>query len=678
MAGPLLEFETELFLSLFGSDGLVVVAEGMGIDRILLQFMRVYSEQGSLVLLLNTTTPEQEYFTEQLRMEGVTHLPRTVTSDIQNTERYNVYTEGGVLFVTSRILVVDFLTDRIPAQLITGILVYRAHKIIESCQEAFILRLFRQKNKTGFIKAFTDKATAFSSGFCQVERVMRNLFVKKLYLWPRHVGISFSAFFQEFQASVNTALDRHKPEVVELHVSLTPAMRAIQSAILEIMSACLKELKRFNPTLEAEDFSLENTLGNSFDKTIRHYLDPLWHQLGAKTKALVHDLKVLRVLSLYLTQYDCVTFLNLLESLRSSQKNFGSNSGWLFLDSSNSMFVNARARVYHIPDSKKKMKVGAETEKQKSSSVAEVKRELVLEKSPKWEALTEVLQEIERENRSSQHEQGHVLICASDDRTCAQLQQYIKHGSDWLLNRLYARTVGKRDSATSAGFELDLDQKNKDRTNKGQKRKESEQKKRTKSIKSKKRPSLTLTQMMGKEEPAGGAVMGSSGDEDEEDGEEEEELELELSSDAYYGVLKEPLTVIHPLKGLTDPHSLTRVLHEVEPSFVVLYDAELSFVRQLEIYKACRPGKPLRVYFLIYGGSTEEQKYLTALSKEKKAFEHLISVLTYLSLQGKGYNGHTRGERGARRYQFGPRKKYGICKCYDQLMQSRHVCFDLI
>lgn len=59
MAGPLLEFETEMFLSLFGSDGLVVVAEGMGIDRILLQFMRVYSEQGSLVLLLNTTTPEQ-------------------------------------------------------------------------------------------------------------------------------------------------------------------------------------------------------------------------------------------------------------------------------------------------------------------------------------------------------------------------------------------------------------------------------------------------------------------------------------------------------------------------------------------------------------------------------------------------------------------------------------------
>lgn len=59
MAESLLEFETEMFLSLFGSDGLLVAAEGMGIDRILLQFMRVYSEQGSLVLLLNTTTSEQ-------------------------------------------------------------------------------------------------------------------------------------------------------------------------------------------------------------------------------------------------------------------------------------------------------------------------------------------------------------------------------------------------------------------------------------------------------------------------------------------------------------------------------------------------------------------------------------------------------------------------------------------
>lgn len=47
-----------------------------------------------------------------------------------------------------------------------------------------------------------------------------------------------------------------------------------------------------------------------------------------------------------------------------------SSAGWLFLDSSTSMFMNARGRVYRIPESKKKLKVGAEADKAKSSSAS--------------------------------------------------------------------------------------------------------------------------------------------------------------------------------------------------------------------------------------------------------------------------------------------------------------------
>ncbi|XP_064318121.1 DNA repair endonuclease XPF [Phalacrocorax carbo] len=459
----LLEYESQIFLDLFHQDGLVICARGLGIDRLLLRFLRLYCEPASLVLVLNTGPAEEEYFIDQLRSDGVVHLPRRVTNEITNNTRYEFYTQGGVIFATSRILVVDFLTDRIPANLITGILVYKAHRIIESCQEAFILRLYRQKNKQGFIKAFTDNAVAFNTGFCHVERVMRNLFVRKLYLWPR------------FHIAVNSFLEKHKPEVVEIHVSMTPAMLAIQTSILDILNACLRELKRYNPALEVEDLSLENAIGKPFDKTICHYLDPLWHQLGAKTKSLVQDLKILRTLLLYLTQYDCVTFLNLLESLKASEKAFGENSGWLFLDSSTSMFINARARVYRIADEKL-------NQKGKISEKSDVKKE---------------------------------------------------NGTDHSFH-------------------------------------------------------------------------------------------VNLPSDCYYGIFKDPLTIIHPLQGCSDPYALTRVLHEVEPRYVVLYDAELTFVRQLEIYKASRPGKPLRVYFLIYGGSTEEQRYLTALRKEKEAFEKLI------------------------------------------------------
>ena len=55
------------------------------------------------------------------------------------------------------------------------------------------------------------------------------------------------------------------------------------------------------------------------------------------------------------------------------------------------------------------------------------------------------------------------------------------------------------------------------------------------------------------------------------------------SEDAYYGVLPDPITVIHPLHGCSDPYSLVRTLEEVEPRYVILYDPDLEFVRQLEV-----------------------------------------------------------------------------------------------
>uniref|UniRef100_H9G7T2 DNA repair endonuclease XPF n=1 Tax=Anolis carolinensis TaxID=28377 RepID=H9G7T2_ANOCA len=561
----------------------------------------------------------QEFFIDHLRTENVAHLPQRVTNEVASNRRYQVYTGGGVLFATSRILVVDFLTDRIPADLITGILVYKAHRIIESCQEAFILRLYRQKNKQGFIKAFTDNAVAFNTGFCHVERVMRNLFVRKLFLWPR------------FHAVVHSFLEQHKPEVVEMHVTMTPAMRAIQSSILDILNACVRELKQCHPALEAEDLSLENAIGKAFDKTIRHYLDPLWHQLGAKTKSLVQDLNILRTLLWYLTQYDCVTFLNLLESLRASEKAFGRNSGWLFLDSSTSMFLNARSRVYCLPKGKgnKKRKASDQTDVMEER---EQKRELVLESNPKWEALTNVLKEIEAENENSEAlgGPGRVLICASDDRTCAQLKEYITVGAEAFLTRLYNKTFGKGKEGADACLKDRLATKcqGDDSRKLGPKEAKAES---SKSRKRKRMPALTLTQMLCKEEQENiaeeqedskelGSSQGNSNNEAKPD-----YVQLNLSSsDGFYGILKEPLTLIHPLNGGGDPYALTRILHEVEPRYVVLYDAELTFVRQLEIYKASRPGIPLRVYFLIYGGSTEEQRYLTTLRKEKEAFEKLI------------------------------------------------------
>lgn len=64
--------------------------------------------------------------------------------------REDIYLSGGIHFVTTRILVVDLLKKRLPIEKITGIVVLKAHSIFESCQEAFVLRLYRQSNKVSF------------------------------------------------------------------------------------------------------------------------------------------------------------------------------------------------------------------------------------------------------------------------------------------------------------------------------------------------------------------------------------------------------------------------------------------------------------------------------------------------------------------------------------------------
>ena len=69
------------------------------------------------------------------------------------------------MFITSRILIVDMLCSRIPIEKITGFIINHAHKISDRSTEAFILRLYRQKNLTGFVKAFSDDPDRFSRGY---------------------------------------------------------------------------------------------------------------------------------------------------------------------------------------------------------------------------------------------------------------------------------------------------------------------------------------------------------------------------------------------------------------------------------------------------------------------------------------------------------------------------------
>ncbi len=70
--------------------------------------------------------------------------------------------------------------------------------------------------------------------------------------------------------------------------------------------------------------------------------------------------------------------------------------------------------------------------------------------------------------------------------------------------------------------------------------------------------------------------------------------------------------------------SLIKLLYETKPKYVILYDMQLWFVRQLEVFKGLHAALPMRVYVLMYMNSSEEQRFLTSIRTEKESFEILI------------------------------------------------------
>jgi DNA excision repair protein ERCC-4 len=200
---------------------------------------------------------------------------------------------------------VDLLTFPNLAESMTGIVVMHAEKVVATSVEAFILRIFKQKNRNGFIKAFSDVPEPFTTGFSPLANMLKNLFLRTPLLWPRYVSF-LRCTNGRFQVDIAASLEPptgSPPTVTELSIPLTPQMQKIQNALLECIEVCLTELKRSNPTLDMEEWTADAALHRNFDVTVRRMLDPIWHRVSWKTRGIVADLSLLRRILQYFVSW---------------------------------------------------------------------------------------------------------------------------------------------------------------------------------------------------------------------------------------------------------------------------------------------------------------------------------------------------------------------------------------
>ncbi|XP_063988411.1 DNA repair endonuclease XPF-like isoform X1 [Diachasmimorpha longicaudata] len=565
----MLEYEKQMFLEVLQDDGLLISAKGLGLEIVFTNILKVYSDPGNLVIVLGMTDHDENFFMDKLKEMNVKPLPKIMSAQSSSAEREILYLEGGIVFISGRIFVVDMLKHRVPLNLVTGILVWRAHAIMNSYQDAFCLRLYRQNNKTGFIKAFSKSVLAFTAGSAPVERLMKTLFVKHLFLWPR------------FHTTVTTSLSVCKPEVIELHIRLTEKMQRVQACILDIMNFIIKELKRLNKYLDLEELTVENAIGRKFYKQLQHQLDLVWHQLDSTTKQLVADLKLLCTFLTQLTQESSVSFYASITRLRTLEHAMKS-SGWLILDSVEELFVHSKSRVYNN------------------------KNEFYPEPCPKWKALSEILKEIQMNTNEivdKSEISNKVLVLTPNAKTCAQLKNYLTMGAGE-----YVLWEAMKCFKTSEFLKLSSGEKEQITT---------ESPETVDDIVGEDSYVLMYTQQ---------PVVESASMEEEPGYSQFQDCSQMADSDIGNSPGNEPILLIQSVKRNGDPMTLERTLQKHTPSYVILYGADITAIRQLEVYQNNHPTVPLTIYFIIYGGSVEEQGYLTSLRREKEIFEKLINI----------------------------------------------------
>lgn len=652
-----LKFQQEIYKLLRDEDCLIILARGLGLLKIVTNLLHSYDVAGnSLVILVGASDRENEWIGEALAEHHATsRSPLSKGLRVINTDkasvsmREKIYADGGIVSVTSRILVVDLLSKLLDPETVTGLVVLHAEKVVSTSVEAFIVRIFRQFNKIGFLKAFCDAPEPLTSSYAPLAGMMKNLFLRRPSIWPR------------FHASIAQSLEgKRKAEIIELEVDMTEDMMTIQQAVLECIEASIGELRKANTGVDMDDWTADSALHTNFDAIVRRQLDPVWHRISWRTKEIANDLTVLRNILHALLYYDCVSLLKYLDAVLAahtppSGSTKQNQSPWLFLDAANTIFQTAKARVYS----------GSTKDKDAPSSVhLPDTLQPVLEEQPKWAVLAEVLEEIEREKyfnpqlRDSSNDT--ILIMCNDRRTCQQIREYLetmhikprpedtgvgmaphqqeeeenKGSAEFMLRKKLREYLNWRKGFTTVSAQLfEANQKS------------------IQDIRSN-----TVNPRLGNKAPVnkrrrvrggGGAggmgrsvgVVSASDDKESQvnrlladlrptDSEslQNDDAIIDDLVDAIedYFTLYEPSDqiIIHPYSSDSDD----LVLEETRPRHIITFSPNAEFVRRVEVYRSSHAiaDVGVRVYSLLYPGSVEEQRYLSSVRREKDAFTKLI------------------------------------------------------
>lgn len=659
------------------ADSLHVVARGLGMHNAASAFLASAIKPGMLVLLLNvprqiattvlwptthdalpffhsfsSASPSLAVTATDFSTQAGLLLPRFLNADYTARDRVAVYTAGGLVSVTATVLVHDLLQRTLPCDKVYGIVVYNADQVKERSNIHFAMSLFRTRNRTAFIKAFSENPVALAAGFHTAEKLMRLLYVSRLVLWPR-----FHCFIRE-------DLSAHQPDLVDLVVTPTSAVAALRSSLKQTAGSILGDLKYIVKTIDLSNIyqngsfvgsdklskavsrpSSKLLVANFDDVAKRNVENAAGDSFSPRVRALLTDLTVLRTLLRNALHLNAVQFYQSVVTLRYAADR---SQSWIVRKEAQPAIQLARSRVWSLrtrhlnprpsirpsirvdnnsgagPDHSKGGKAPTTSTPDHREPETVIETVATLEPSPKWQVLIEVLKEIRADvhTAGAEADVGRVLIAVRGAHVVDELTSVLSIGDKEFLREEF-RTVFPAAFFRAKQSETD---------NGGNKHVQT-----------------TMTQLATGRSDGVGAIPANEGTAStfksnssrstsgrsrrgkrEKDAKTSSEERIRSEFHRVFREVtsrssKELNVVIKHMEWVDMQGRALRFFEDYRPSFIILYNADLALIRQVEVFKAALPGRPVRLYVLSFDDDDgEEERFRKASDREKAAFKTLI------------------------------------------------------
>ena len=689
-------------------DPLLILGKGLGMSTIVANLLHILATptkingqlKRSLVIVLNAKPEDNMQIKEELDElcwleqrpdedgpEAAERLFHVVTSDELVVEkRQQLYLTGGIVSITSRILIVDLLSGVLAPNKVTGLIMLNVDSLKNNSNEFFIVEIYRSRNSWGFIKGFSETPELFVKGFSPLLKRMRELKFKNVLLWPRfrvEVSSCLNSMGSSARVDGRAALPKNFTNtVIEVKIAMTDNMSQVQFGLMECLKKCIEELNRKNPELSQEWWTSENALDDNFLKSIDAVMIPNWHRISYESKQLIKDIRFLKHLLKLLVTGDAIDMYSEIQASLDANKpsisRVYTESPWLMAEESQIVISYTRKRIYD-------------------------NGEYVLEELPKWEQLLDILEDIADE-RLRKNPLGPTLIVGADSRVVTQITRVLQAANrkkgirQMLLNRLHIykhrreelkRIINetREKDSLAARNELNVSTtfsrekvNTKRRRTRGAAVVAAVQRLKTagagndiegaideydikKELEKMDGGSLgddlvqqgvgvgiddspkQLEDWMEKLDPSAIEVIeGYENTKDSYIDSNNDEIHIELGDE---GKMKrvETDTYINLTKKIWDERALdfdyiypndevlvesfanikdNSLLQEIKPAYIIMLQPDLAFMRRVELYCGFNSDNRPKIYFLYYAESVEEQHYLGTIKKERDAFTKLI------------------------------------------------------